>query len=79
MCHNLSNMCHNVSMDTNIKTTTEQPAKLGYSINQTIRATGLSRRTVWRLLASGKLTCVRVGRHTIIHAGSLKALLQIKQ
>lgn len=54
--------------------TTETP-RLGYSINEASEATSMSKRTIWRLIADGKLKTVQVGRRVIITAKSLHTLM----
>lgn len=39
-----------------------------------VRITGLSRSRIYELIQSGDLDTVKVGRATLIHYGSLKAL-----
>jgi excisionase family DNA binding protein len=56
--------------------TNEHPERLGYSIKEAAQATGLSTRTVYRLLEAGTLESVRIGGRVIIKAASLRKLLE---
>ena len=43
-------------------------------ISTAVRITGLSRSRIYELIQSGDLETVKVGRATLVHYGSLKAL-----
>lgn len=50
--------------------------KLGYSLSEACAATSLGRTSLYKYIATGRLTAIKVGGRTIIPADSLKALLQ---
>lgn len=49
--------------------------KLAYTINEAAAAVGLGRTTIYRLIAEGKLSTVKVGHRTLIPTASLRALI----
>ncbi|MDB6102554.1 MAG: Helix-turn-helix domain [Gammaproteobacteria bacterium] len=50
------------------------PPRIAYSINETAAVLGISRRTVYELLASGQLGAVRIGARQRIPAAELERL-----
>ncbi len=51
------------------------PAPLTYTLNAADAASGLSRSTLYRHAAAGRLRLVKVGGRTLVDAGSLRALV----
>ena len=49
--------------------------RLAMSIRETEHATGLSRATLYRLIASGKLTTLKIGARRLVPIGAIDALL----
>lgn len=49
--------------------------KLTFTINEAIKAVGLGRTTIHKLINEGHLVKVKVGRRTLITAASLEALV----
>jgi excisionase family DNA binding protein len=49
--------------------------KLSYRIDEAAEATGLSRQTIYRLIAKGELTSFKVGTRTLIIASVLQDFL----
>lgn len=47
--------------------------KLSYTAKQVAQMTGLSRSTIYELIASGDLQAVQVGRRVLVRAESLEA------
>lgn len=45
------------------------------NVQDAVRASGLSRVTLWRLMASGQLDSIKVGARRLIKVDSLEALL----
>jgi excisionase family DNA binding protein len=45
------------------------------SINDTSRALGIGRTSVYRLIAEGKLATVKIGRRTLIKTESIRTLI----
>lgn len=55
------------SLTTESATTTRQPVpRLAYSVSEAAEALGVSCRTAWALVASGRLGTVRVGRRVLV-------------
>lgn len=52
-----------------------RPDPLAYTLNAATAASGLSRSTLYRHSAAGRLKLVRVGGRTLVDAGSLRALV----
>jgi excisionase family DNA binding protein len=52
-----------------------QPKPAALSIDHAARAAGVSRRTLYRELASGRLKAVKLGRRTLIPSDSFAAWL----
>lgn len=50
--------------------------KLALSPAETAEALGVSRSTVYRMISSGQLLVVKVGRRTLVAKSALVALLQ---
>jgi excisionase family DNA binding protein len=44
------------------------------SIPEAQRALGIGRSTAYRLIEDGRLTTVKIGRRTLIHVSSIRAL-----
>lgn len=53
----------------------ESPAKIAYSIKEACQATSLSRATIYRQIAAGRLTARRIAGRTVLTAESLHALI----
>ena len=51
------------------------PPPLTYTINDAAAASGLSRSTIYRHAAAGRLRLVRVGGRRLVDAASLRALV----
>lgn len=49
--------------------------KLAYSIPEAAGAIGISKTTVWRLIAAGDLKTFKIGCRTLIRADALQALI----
>jgi excisionase family DNA binding protein len=49
--------------------------RLVYSIQEAAHACGLSRATIYRLIAAGKLTTVKVGARRLVPVAAVDALL----
>lgn len=56
-------------------TTTPQPHKLAYRIDEAVSASGLSRSTLYALIANGALPSVRVAGRRLILKDDLVAFL----
>ncbi len=54
------------------------PAPLTYTLNAAAAASGLSRSTLYRHAAAGRLRLVKVGGRTLVDAGSLRALVEVE-
>lgn len=52
-----------------------KPDPLTYTLNAAAAASGLSRSTLYRHGAAGRLRLVKVGGRTLVDAGSLRALV----
>ncbi len=50
--------------------------RLGFSVKEVTDALGISRTVTYDLLASGRLTRIKIGRRTVITADSIARLLQ---
>jgi excisionase family DNA binding protein len=50
--------------------------KLGYSIQEAIQLTSLSRSTIYNLIATGDLRTTKIGRRVIILPASIAKLLE---
>ncbi|MCB4820753.1 helix-turn-helix domain-containing protein [Roseicella aerolata] len=55
------------------------PAPLSYTLNDACRVSGLSRATLYRHGAAGKLRLLKVGGRTLVCAASLRALLGVAE
>ncbi len=53
------------------------PAPLTYTLNGAAAASGLSRSTLYRHAAAGRLRLIKVGGRTLVDAGSLRALVGV--
>jgi excisionase family DNA binding protein len=51
------------------------PERRAFSIRETERAVNLSRATLYRLIAAGKLTTVKVGARRLVPVSAINALL----
>lgn len=51
------------------------PRKIAYTIKEASVAVGLSRTTIYRLMESGELPTIRIGRRRLIRAEALTGLL----
>jgi excisionase family DNA binding protein len=52
------------------------PERRAFSIRETERATNLSHATIYRLIAAGKLTTVKVGARRLVPVAAIDHLLQ---
>jgi excisionase family DNA binding protein len=52
-----------------------QAAPLTYTLNNAAAACGLSRSTLYRHAAAGRLQLMKVGGRTLVNAASLRALV----
>lgn len=50
-------------------------SKLGYSIREACRASSLGRTTLYKNIAEGRLTAIKIGGRTLIPAAALEAFL----
>lgn len=64
-----------VTESTNGAARAAQPDRRTYSVLEVMAATGLGRTTVYKLLSTGGLQSVRVGRRRLILAESVDELL----
>lgn len=48
---------------------------ISYSVVSAAEALGISKTTIWRLIAAGDLKTFKLGHRTLIHADDLKALV----
>ena len=51
------------------------PSKIAYTIKDATAAIGLSKSTIYKLMASGELQTIRIGQRRLIRAEALKRLL----
>jgi excisionase family DNA binding protein len=51
------------------------PSKIAYTIKETTAAIGLSRSTIYKLIASGELQTIRIGKRRLIRAEALNRLV----
>lgn len=51
------------------------PEPLAYSISDACRVTSIGRTRLYALIAEGRLNARKIGRRTLIPAGSLRALI----
>jgi len=58
-----------------VSTNLHTPERRALSIIEAARACGLSRATLYRLLAEGKLTTVKIGSRRLVPIASIDALL----
>ena len=63
------------SAETTPRNSTPRPEPLSYTLNAAAAASGLSRSTLYRHGAAGKLRLVKVGGRTLVDAASLRALV----
>lgn len=49
--------------------------KIAYSVPEAAKAIGVSKSTVWKLIAEGKLTPTKLGHRTLIRREALETLL----
>jgi excisionase family DNA binding protein len=61
------------------QTTKHHPPKLSYSILEACTATSLSRTTIYKHIAAGRLRVTRIGGRTVIPTESLHALVGVGQ
>lgn len=54
----------------------DQPAPLAYSIADACRVSSLGRTRLYQLIGEGRLEVRKVGKRTLIPAGSLRALIE---
>jgi excisionase family DNA binding protein len=50
--------------------------KLAYSINETARALGLGRTSIYAMIADGRLEAFKLGRRTLVKAESIRRLVE---
>jgi excisionase family DNA binding protein len=53
------------------------PSPITYNLNDAARITGLSRSTLYRHAAAGRLRLLKCGGRTLVDAASLRALLGV--
>ena len=53
------------------------PHALTYTLNDAARITGLSRSTLYRHAAAGRLRLIKVGGRSLVDAGSLRSLVGV--
>jgi excisionase family DNA binding protein len=51
---------------------------ISYSAEGAAKAIGVSKTTIWRLIASGELTTFKIGHRTLIHHDVLEAFIARK-
>jgi len=56
---------------------TTAPPPITYNLNDAARVTGLSRSTLYRHAAAGRLRLIKCGGRTLVDAASLRALLGV--
>ena len=49
--------------------------RLTYSVDEAARALGIGRSLTWRLIRSGRLPTVKIGRRTLIRRSEVERLL----
>ena len=54
----------------------KHPEPLSYTIDGAMRATGLGRSKIYRLIEEGRLAKCKIGTRTLILAASLRALIE---
>ena len=64
-----------MSEDEKSKSGHTKPERRAYSVEETAEITDLSRSTIYRLIATGKLTTLKVGARRIVPSPSIDALL----
>lgn len=57
-------------------TTTREPERLAYSINEAVRVSSLGRSTLYRHIRAKRLELVRVGGRSLIPAAALHRLVR---
>jgi excisionase family DNA binding protein len=57
-------------------TTTREPDRLAYSINEAVRVSSLGRSTIYRHIRAKRLELVRVGGRSLIPAPALHRLVR---
>lgn len=58
-----------------MRTDTNDPPKIAYSIKEACRASSLGRTTLYAHISAKRLRAIRIGGRTVIPADSLHALL----
>jgi excisionase family DNA binding protein len=53
--------------------------KIGYSVDETVEASGLGRSTIYELIRSGELDSIKVGRRRIVPADALREFIDTKR
>ena len=53
----------------------EHNRRLAFSVGEAAAAIGVSPSNLWNLIATGKLSCVRIGRRTLIKVADIEKLL----
>lgn len=61
------------------KRTLNPDERLSYTIAEALEVTGMSRPTIYRLHAAGKITLKKVGRLTIVEVSDIRAMLASAQ
>jgi excisionase family DNA binding protein len=51
--------------------------RVTYGVNEVASMLGIGRTTIYKLIDQGRLTCVKVGARTLIHARDVEALLDL--
>jgi excisionase family DNA binding protein len=53
--------------------------KLGYSVDETMQATGLGRTTIFNLIDTGELESIKVGRRRIIPVEAIREFFEAQR
>jgi excisionase family DNA binding protein len=64
-----------VNKDVDTGNSTTLP-KLGYSVKEAEKITGLGRTTLWKAIDNGRLKCFRVGRRVLFSEDHLQSFLK---
>lgn len=49
---------------------------IGYSINDAVAVSSIKRSKLYELIAAGKIETTKIGKRTIVKAGSLRRLIE---
>lgn len=72
---------HNLAIDTGAerKSSNVSMPKLGYSIKEAERITGIGRTTLWKAINKGRLKCFKVGRRVLFSSEHLQDFLKLHE